>query len=406
MRLFAKLAWRNLWRNKRRTLITLSSIFFGVLIATLMSSMQEGSYTTMIRNIVKFYAGYIQIQHKDYWDNKTINNTFEPTDSIYQIVNRNKQVTQYAPRLESFALASSEEMTRGSLVIGIDPEKENKVTGLKKWVVEGQYLKNASDGVLIGKDLAQYLALNVGDTLVLFGQGYHGVSAAGKYPICGILRFPNPEMNKQSIYLPLMAAQELYGAYGRLTSLVVMVEDQRHVSKAMTSLKKQIASPYVVYSWSELHPELLQMVEADRAGAVFMKAILYILIGFGIFGTILMMVAERKREMGVMVAVGMQKVRLAMLLFIETILIGALGVLAGFVGSIPVIAYFFHHPIVLSGDAAATMVEMGLEPLMYFSWLPSVFYNQVITVFVITALVALYPVLSVLRLKVQLALHA
>ncbi|HBH24959.1 MAG TPA: ABC transporter permease [Cytophagales bacterium] len=401
-----KLAWRNLWRNKKRTLITLASIFFGVLIATVMSSMQEGSYTSMIQNIVKFYSGYIQIQHEDYWDNKTINNTFEPVDSIFETVESNELITNYAPRLESFALASSEALTRGSAVIGIDPEKENEITGLGKWVVEGEYLRADVDHVLVGSELAKYLELGVGDTLVLLSQGYHGVSAAGKYAISGLLRFPNPEMNKQSVYIPIRTAQQLYGAPNRLTSLALMVEDQYDLEKAIEGLRQKVGRPYVAMTWEEMHPELLQMVEADRAGAVVMKAILYILIGFGIFGTILMMVAERIREMGVMVAVGMQKTTLAMLLFIETILIGFMGVLAGFAGSVPVIAYYFNNPIKLTGDAAATMEEMGIEPYMYFSWMPSVFYNQVITIFVITAIIALYPIISALRLKVHMALHA
>jgi ABC-type lipoprotein release transport system permease subunit len=213
-------------------------------------------------------------------------------------------------------------------------------------------------------------------------------------------------MNKQSVYIPIRTAQQLYGAPNRLTSLVLMVEDQYDLEKAIEGLRQKVGSPYVAMTWEEMHPELLQMVEADRAGAVVMKAILYILIGFGIFGTILMMVAERIREMGVMVAVGMQKTTLAMLLFIETILIGFMGVLAGFAGSVPVIAYYFNNPIKLTGDAAATMEEMGIEPYMYFSWMPSVFYNQVITIFVITAIIALYPIISALRLKVHMALHA
>jgi ABC-type antimicrobial peptide transport system permease subunit len=159
-------------------------------------------------------------------------------------------------------------------------------------------------------------------------------------------------------------------------------------------------------SWEEMHPEMLQMVEGDRAGATVMKAILYILIGFGIFGTVMMMVAERTREMGVMVAIGMQKLKLAGIMFFETVFIGLTGVLVGFAGSIPLIAYFYNNPVRLSGSAADTMIEMGIEPYMYFSWLPSVFYNQVITVFAMTAIVAIYPLFMALKLRVNQALRA
>jgi ABC-type lipoprotein release transport system permease subunit len=400
------LAWRNLWRNKRRTLITVASVFFGVLLSTLMSSMQEGSYSSMIDNIVKFYSGYIQIQNEAYWDNKTINYAMEPNQELVDIAKSVPEVTHVTTRLESFALASSETLTRGAMVIGIDPEKENDITELMKWVKTGEYFMSDDDGVLIGSELARYLKIEVGDTLVMIGAGYHGVSAAGKYPIRGILHFPNPELNKQTVYMELSSCQEFFSAQNLVSSMIIMVQDQYDLQPALRKLKAKVTSPYTVMSWDEMHPELLQMVEGDRAGATVMKAILYILIGFGIFGTIMMMVAERTREMGVMVAIGMQKLKLAGILFFETLFIGLIGVLAGFAGSIPMITYFYNNPVKLSGSAADTMVEMGIEPYMYFSWLPSVFYNQVTTVFIMTALVAIYPLFMALKLRVYSALRA
>jgi ABC-type lipoprotein release transport system permease subunit len=383
-----------------------ASIFFGVLLSTFMSSMQEGSYSSMIDNIVKFYSGYIQIHNEEYWESKTINNTFELDEALFSKIKGIKDITNYTPRLESFALASSEKITKGSMVIGIDPERENQVTGIKKWIHEGKYLDKKDNGVLIGVDLAKYLNLGVGDTLVLIGQGYHGVSAAGKYPVNGLLKFSNPDLNKQTVYMEISVCQELYTAEDRLTSMILMVEDQYDLTRAMRVLNKEIQSPYSVMSWNEMHPEILQLVEADRAGGTFMKAILYILIAFGIFGTIMMMIMERRREMGVMVAIGMQKTRLSKLLFIETVLIGIIGVLAGFAGSIPLIAYFYNHPIELTGDAAKTMIEMGIEPYMYFSWIPKVFYSQAITMFLITAVIAIYPMVVSQTMKVHMALRA
>jgi len=400
------LAWRNLWRNKRRTFITVASVFFGVLISTIMSSMQEGSYSSMIDNVVKFYSGYIQVHDKDYWENKTINNSFVPSDSLLNIINSVDEITLVAPRLESFALASSEEITRGSMVIGIDPEMEKEIMDIEKWLDSGEYLEKGDHAILVAYDLARYLELEVGDTLVMIGQGYHGTSAAGKYPIKGIIRFPSPELNRQTLYMSLENCQEFYAADNLITALVLMIEDQYDLTKAMRYLDRTIPTSYSVMSWEEMQPEMLQMIEADRAGAVVMKAILYLIIGFGILGTIMMMVSERKREMGVMIAIGMQRFKLSFILFYETVLIGLIGVLVGFAGSIPVIAYYFNNPIRLTGDAGKTMEQMGIEPLMYFSWLPSVFYDQVITVFIITAMIAVYPVFMANKLKVHLALRA
>lgn len=400
------IAWRSLWRNKRRTLITISSVFFAVILSTVMSSMQEGSYGSMVDNWVKFYSGYMQIHQEDFWVDKTINNSFPETDSLLNLVKQTEGVTQFTPRFVSFALASSEEATKGAMIMGVDPDGENSVTGISKWITSGNYLQPGDDGLLVASGLVKHLGLDISDTLVLLGQGYHAVSAAGKYPIRGILEFPNPVINQELIYMEIDNCREFYSAESLLTSLVIMVKDHYSLPGVHEELQEKIISPFRLMRWDEMHPEVVQLVEADRAGGVVMKAILYILIGFGIFGTILMMLSERRREMGVMVAVGMQRSKLGAILFFETILIGIIGILAGFAGSVPIIAYFIRHPVVLSGDAAATMIQMGIEPLLLFSWLPSVFYNQVIIVFIITALIAIYPVYRSGVLQVNVALRA
>ena len=400
------LAWRNLWRNRGRTLITIASVFFGVLISTFMSSMQEGSYTSMIDNIVKFYSGYLQIQQEEYWDNKTIDYTFETSDSLHMLISSVPEIRNFTPRLESFALASSEQNTRGAIVMGIDPDGERGVTGVDKWLISGEYLQSGDPGVMVGSDLARFLNLSQGDTLVMIGVGYHGASAWGKYPIRGILQLPNPDLNRQCIYMDLESCREFYGVERGLTSLVLMVDDHYQMPKARKKLAEKLKSPYRVLTWDEMQPQLLQMVEADKAGAYVMKAILYILIGFGIFGTVMMMVMERRREMGVMVAIGMQRTKLSAILFFEAILIALLGVLAGFAGSLPLISYYNINPIRLSGQMAETMQDMGFEPYMYFSWRPVVFYEQAVIVFVLTAIIAIYPLLIARTFRLHQALRA
>ena len=191
------MAWRNLWRNKRRTLITVASIFFGVLMSTVMSSMQEGSYSNMIDNVVKFYSGYIQIHEEEYWENKTLYYSFEANEELYTKIESVEGITSYTPRLESFALASSEDITQPVLVMGVDPEKENNLTGLKKRVVEGEYFGENHNSILLASKLAENLGVEINDSIALLGQGYYGNTAAALFVVRGILNFPNPELNKR-----------------------------------------------------------------------------------------------------------------------------------------------------------------------------------------------------------------
>ncbi len=208
------MAWRNLWRNRRRTLITVASIFFGVLFATLMSSMQEGSYSNMINNVVKFYSGYIQIHDKNYWENKTLYNSFVATDTLYNKIKSVPEITFVTPRLESFALVSVGDLTQPAMIVGVDPENENRVTNLSKWISEGRFLHEKDNGILLAEGLAQNLNVGVNDTLALLSQGYYGNTVADKFVIRGLLHFPSPELNKQFAYLEINRAQEFFSATG------------------------------------------------------------------------------------------------------------------------------------------------------------------------------------------------
>jgi ABC-type lipoprotein release transport system permease subunit len=400
------IAWRNLWRKPWRTVITSGSIFTGVLFTALMTSMQYGSYDAMVDNVVKFYSGYMQIFTEEYNENKTINNTFELNESILNAVNSTPEITSYTSRLEYFTLASSDELTRGAVIIGVEPESENKVTGIRKWVNKGEYLQKGDEGVLVAVELAKYLKVDVGDSIVLYGQGYHGVMAAGIYPVKGILKFPSPELNKQFIYMDLLTAQTLFSAPNRLTSLVIMVEDHNELPPAAKQLRENIHSPYLIKTWDELQPELVSMIEGDAAGGLFIKTILYMIITFGIFGTILMMISERKRELGVMIAIGMQRTKLSAILFFETLFMGLLGAVTGILASIPIVYTLYKNPVPLTGDAAKAMAEMGIEPLMYFSIDPDIFYVQALIVFIITAIIAIFPIYKSFTLKLTSALRS
>ena len=401
---YLKFAWRNLWRNKRRTLITTASIFFGVILSTIMSSMQEGSYAMYIKTIVNFYSGYLQVHSKGYWKDKVINNSLDYS-SVKSKLSLVKGITATTPRLENFALASSEEITKGVMIIGIAPKEEDEITNLSKKIIRGNYLIQGDNGVVLGSTLARYLKLDINDTLVLLGQGYHGIGAAGKYPVKGIIRQPSPELDRTVVYMNITKCQELFSAPDRLTSIVIMVKSNKEMPGIKNELISSLGSNYEVMDWKEINSILMKQIDSDRASGMIIKGVLYMIIAFGIFGTVLMMMLERRKEFGVIVAVGMQKYKLSYVLILETILLGLVGVIAGIVVSIPITWYFTLHPIPFTGQAAETMLQMGFEPVMSFSMTPSVYYNQGITLLIFTLIIGLYPVLNINRLKINKALH-
>jgi putative ABC transport system permease protein len=399
-----QIAWRNLWRNPRRTWITIAAVVMAVFFSTFMSSMQEGTYARMIDNIVKFYTGYIQVHHPDYWESRSINDCFEP-DSILSKAILSSGITLAVPRLESFTLVSSGYSTKGCALIGIDPEKEDRLTGLSKWISQGRYLSQQDSGILLAVNIAKNLGVNIGDTLVLISQGYHGTTASALMPVRGILKFPSPQLNGFGAYIELNRAWDFFGVRGRVTSIAMMVRDYREVNSTAQQLRRKLGSRYNVKTWNEMQPDLLKMIEGDRAGSVIMKGILYMVVGFGILGTIIMMMAERKKEMGVLIAIGMHKYRLQRILCYESLCISLLGVLLGIGISMPLLAIMIHHPIALSGKYAEVYESFGIEAVMYFSIIPRVFINQALTILVIALLIVVYPWLTIRRMNVIRALH-
>jgi ABC-type lipoprotein release transport system permease subunit len=400
------IAWRNIWRNRRRTLITASSIFLAVFFALIMRSMQIGSYARIIDSIVHSYTGYIQVHKKGYWEEKEINNAFELGDSLLGKISSVPNVNAAVPRLESFALASTGAKTKGVMVIGIVPGTEEKLSDIKKNIIKGTFLSKDDPGVLLAKRIADYLGMKVNDTLVLISQGYHGVSAAGKFPVRGITRFSSPDLDNTLIYLTLKTAQEFYSAEGLVTSVSINLDNKNKIGKTSGELAGILDSAeYEVMKWDEMLVEVVQHIQTDDISGMIMLGILYMIIGFGIFGTVLMMTIERIREFGVMVSVGMQKRKLALLVILESVFIGLTGVVAGAVAAIPPIIYFYHHPIYLGSEIAKSYESYGYEALICFEPPGIYFINNGLLVLFIVMMSVIFPLRKIFRLNIINALR-
>jgi ABC-type lipoprotein release transport system permease subunit len=467
-----QLAWKNLWRNRRRTLITAASVFFAVFFALLMRSIQLGSYDRMFKNVIESYTGYLQVQHQDYFDEPEINNSFELSRDLLDSIKADPNVKNVIPRLESFALAASGSRTQGVMVLGIDPGGEEEITELRKKLVkyklspeavnalkessiperskdlldvfvneayssEGRmlldlditeddtatvlpvlrkyasfpngYLENNDAGsAVIGNGLSDYLKVGVGDTLVLIGQGYHGTSAAGIYVIKGIVRLPAPDIDNVIVYLHINSAQELFAAQGMVTSAVIGVlnNDDENIHMTNERIETMLHEPLMLRTWHELNALLVNQLEADNRSGMIMIGILYLVIAFGVFGTMLMMMAERRREFGMLVSIGMKKKKLAKVISYEMLLIGFLGLAAGVIASLPIVFYGNSHPIRFRGEMGRMWNDYGFEPVMP-TLLPDAYYLWQIVIVLIILLVAIFfSIRKIIRLNVIKAMRA
>jgi ABC-type lipoprotein release transport system permease subunit len=195
--------------------------------------------------------------------------------------------------------------------------------------------------------------------------------------------------------MSLATAQDVFSCPNRITSLPMMIEDNRFLNQVQEDISGFLPKDQVIMSWEEMMPELLQNIEVDNVSGLIMLAILYIVIGFGVFGTVMMMVSERARELAILVSLGMRKSKLLMIMAIETFLLSFVGVIMGILGSIPAIYYFVYNPIELTGGAAELYDQLSIEPIMNFSAQPSVFISQALVVFVIALVTIIYPIIFI-----------
>ena len=234
------------------------------------------------------------------------------------------------------------------------------------------------------------------------GQGYHGSSAAGIFPVRGIIKMPSPEIDNKLIIMTIPAAQKFFDAEGKITSLSVNLTSKSHriMSGAQNKINLLLTDKNTVAkTWEELNPVLVQQIQGDSQTGMATLGMLYFIIFFGIFGTVLMMIAERTREFGVLIAIGMQKRRLKRIVAIEMMFLGILGLTCGLIASAPFILYFHYYPIVLKGDLGKMMEDYGWDAVMPTAWFGPYFYWQAIIVCIMVFLATVYPLRKIGKLK-------
>ena len=406
MNTLIKIAWRNLWRNKRRTLITAGSVFLAVVLSLFTRSMQMGTYGMMIDASVK-EVGYIQVHDSGFWNNQSINNSFVYTEEIKSKITEIETIKQAIPRLESFALGSFGEQTKGLLIQGIDPEKEDPRKIISEKLKDGRFITADDQGIILAEGLAKFLKIGVNDTLVILGQGYQGITVANIFSVAGIVKYGAPQINNTLMYMGIKTAQETFAPYhpNLVTSVVIDLEDADDKQETINQLQNILGGDFEIMGWDDMLTEVVQQIESDNAGGIVMLAILYIIVAFGILGTILMMTMERRKEFAIMVSVGMRREKLSVVVITETILIGLLGVIIGILVSVPFLNYLHLNPIPMTGEMANMMNEFNIEPVIPFAVDSFVFTNQGIAVLIITLLVAIYPLAFVNRFKILKAMR-
>ncbi len=397
---FIAIAWRNIGRNKYRSLITLSGISLGLASLIFIRAFIDGADSQMVENYTSFFSGHIQIHKKDFHKKMSLELSIENPLSIEKILKSNPNVKAYSERIKDYALISSAENSSGILLMGIDPFTEPQVTTLNRHIKKGKFLSKGKDNeIVIGKKLAENLNVDLNEKVVIMSQGYDGSMAAGAYRICGILDTGAEEIDKGIALITIKAAQELLVMDNKISEIAIRTKEAFTADEITQSIKEKLClSCYEVLSWKEISPLTVQWLEFDRAFSNIILFIVLIVVAASILNTMLMSVMERIKEIGIMLALGTRPRNIVLMVGWESFFLGIIGTLIGTsIGSIMV--YYF-------GKTGIDLSKFSHALEAYYTG--SVIYPKIVVGYItlwvlivlLTSIIAsLYPAYKASRLK-------
>lgn len=325
------MAFRNTFRQKRRTLFTGLSIVGGFALAVIFIGWADGSYNNIIDQFTRTRLGHIQIHEKSYLDRPSLYKTFDDVSKIGAILDRTKGVESWAPRVYSAGLAAVGDKSVGVQIIGIDPQREARTTRFDRKIVEGRAFQSsqACEAVL-GRGLAEILNARLGDKIVLLSQGADGSIAEDQYILVGLASTGDGLTDRTAYYLPLVTAQEYLVLGEKVHEIAAVVSRLSRVQAISHTLSLNIQdSTLSVAPWQVFAKSFYDAMKADKAGMWVMLLVIVIIVAVGVLNTVLMSVLERRREYGLLKALGTKPRRIVRLVLLEVIILSALSMVIG-----------------------------------------------------------------------------
>lgn len=399
--LFLSMAWRNVWRNRRRSLLTAMVISLGITFSIFMRGVADGFHEQMVDNSVRAEIGHIEIHHLGYQDNPSINKTLPDPQKVEEEVRSLPDIRGYSFRVLGGGLASTADNSSGVEILGVDPSQEKTVTRIQNAIVQGQYLNShMQHPILIGDRLAKTLKVSLHDKVVLMVQAADGSMGAQLFRVAGIFRSGSPEMDKGAVFILRHDADSLFALGNRITEATLLLKSAQQVPSTLQTLQHELHGlPVEILPWWKIEPFLKQFIQIDDAFLDVIILILFVVISVGILNTIMMSIFERIREFGVMMALGTKPRQIIRLVLGEAFVLGLVGMLGGSILGSALTLYFAREGINLSAFSAGA-ASLGITSSRVFAELTAtnLLYSN-LAVFSVVLLVALYPAVHAARLR-------
>ncbi len=391
MKTIIKIAWRNLWRNKLRTSVIIISIILGLWGSLFFMAMINGMNENRISSAIDFYLAHIQIHRQGYQDDPKIDKTVIQVDKVIQIIKQSPVVTGYAPHTILPAMLTTTKGSRGIQLTGVAPELEKKVSKIPLTLVKGTYFTRfKKPSIIIGQALANKLHLKLQSKVKISFQNIQGDILSYAFRIEGIYKANNAMLEKSQIFIKQSDLTRLLNSSENLIhEIVIKLND----IKSAPIIKKEWQAQMngnIVQTWDEVSPELGYAQEMMATFSYIFMAIILVALSFAIINTMLMAILERKRELGIMVAIGFNKQKLFVMIMLETLFLALIATPVGMYLSYVSIAYFGRHGLTFL-DVAKGLEHFGMSATVYTK-LPASYYWVITAMTLMTVLLAaVYP---------------
>ena len=396
------LAWRNIWRHKRRTLLTVSGIGFSAFLFVLVMPIQFGAYDLITDTTLRTFTGYAQIQRPGYQQQAQIHNTIPAAEALAQTLRNTEEFEAIVVRASGFALLSSKQRSYGAQVIGVQSDFEAGVSLIPRKITAGRYLsRDDANEIVVGAALARNLKLGIGDEVTMLGSGRDGSIAASILPVVGIFESGANEIDRYMTQMPITTFQQVFSMPDSAHNITVIGKNIREIEQIPEKLYRYIEhdQALVVVNWEELAPGIKQGLEIDKISGLVFMLILVIIVVFSIFNTFLMSVLERTKEFGLMLALGARPANISRLVMLESMLITMLGLFSGIALGIAINLYFLEVGFRYPGmEEIMKQYNMPLDAIYPQFNLFNIFFGPLV-ILIATNIAAWIPLIRIHRLK-------
>jgi len=399
---FIIIGWRNMWRQKRRSLVVISSIAIGISAMIMLTGFMNGLTQQMVDNTINTALGHVTLHRKGFRNNIKLEKSFLPGPDVYAALEREGSLRAWAPRVTIKGMIRSGEGSRGVLIQGIDPAREKGVSKLYDYMLkkEGRFLSGpAADELLISKSLAEKLDVYLDDRVVLMFQDAGNEVVGAGLRVAGFFETPMGGFDRGVVFVGIDRLRALCGIGPAVSEIVMSTRDLNAVEATGGRLSAAIHDPALeVQTWKEMAPDLVSAITLQETMMFVIFMIVFITVIFSIANTLIMSIIERFHELGVMKSIGTRPSRVFFIVMYEAMSLGLLGLVLGMLVSVPVVLVLGHTGMDFS-FALESMRKWGTGNIIYPVLATRDIVSAAFIVFFTTFVAALYPALKAARIK-------